>query len=144
MLSPFPISPLETCYPLPPPPASMRVLSHLLPPPHPDILLHWGVEPPQEQGPLLPLMPPYVAGAMDRPMCTLWLVVKSLETLGALVSSCCCSSYGAANSFNSFSPFSNSFIGDAMFECLCSVREKAALTWSRNQYSFCFVVVFYS
>jgi hypothetical protein len=33
---------------------------------------------------------------------------------GVLVGSYCCSSYGAANPFSSFSPFSNSSIGDPM------------------------------
>jgi hypothetical protein len=31
-----------------------------------------------------------------------------------------CSSYGAANSFSSFSPFSNSFIGDPMLSPMVS------------------------
>ena len=35
------------------------------------IPLHWGIEYPQDQGPLLPLMPTYVAGAMGPSMCTL-------------------------------------------------------------------------
>ena len=51
MLSPFqdPPSP-KTPYSTSPPPASMRVL------PCPCIL-HWGIEPSQDQGPFLPLMP---------------------------------------------------------------------------------------
>jgi hypothetical protein len=62
MLSSFPIPPsaLETSYPIPPPPASMRVYPHLpthpLLPPCPHIPLHWGIESSQDQGPLLPLM----------------------------------------------------------------------------------------
>ena len=53
MLSPFPVSPLPSPYPIP--------LSSL-PPPTPDshcssIALHWGIKPPQDQGPPLPLMP---------------------------------------------------------------------------------------
>ena len=56
MLSPFPVFPLQTSYPIPPPPASMRVLSPL--PPHcPSIPLCLGIEPPQDQGPPLPLIP---------------------------------------------------------------------------------------
>jgi len=61
MLSPFLVSPPETCYPILPPPASMRMLPH--PPtaclllPHPDIPLHWGIEPSQDQRLLLPLVP---------------------------------------------------------------------------------------
>jgi hypothetical protein len=37
-----------------------------------------------------------------------------LGALWVLVSSYCCSSYGAANSFNSLGPFSSSFIGDTL------------------------------
>jgi hypothetical protein len=44
-------------------------------------------------------------------MCTFWLVLLSLGALGVLVSSYCCSSYGAANPFYSFALFSSSFIG---------------------------------
>lgn len=51
MLSPFLTSPSETFYPILP--ASIRVLPHLvthsLPPPHPDILLLWGIEAEHEQ-----------------------------------------------------------------------------------------------
>ena len=57
MLPPFQIFPLETSYPILPPPASMRVLFHL--PTHscfPGIPLHWSIEPSQNQGPLSPLM----------------------------------------------------------------------------------------
>ena len=60
MLSPFPVSPPETGYPIPLPPASMRVLPHL--PTHSlllpclIILLHC-INPSQDQWPLLPLMP---------------------------------------------------------------------------------------
>ena len=49
MISPFLISIPETPYPIPPPPASMRVC--------PPIPLYWGIEPSWNQGPLLPLMP---------------------------------------------------------------------------------------
>jgi hypothetical protein len=55
----------------------------------------------------------YAAGAMSPTMCTLGLVVKFQGALGVLVSSYCCSSYGAANPFNFFSPFSNSSIGES-------------------------------
>ena len=46
--------------PYPTPLASMRVLphpTHTLPPHRPIIALHWGIEPSQDQGPLLLLMP---------------------------------------------------------------------------------------
>jgi hypothetical protein len=50
----------EPLYPSPPP-ASMRVFlhppTHPLLPTHPGIPLCWGIEPSQDQGPLLPLMP---------------------------------------------------------------------------------------
>jgi hypothetical protein len=58
--SPFLVSPPETLYPILPPPASVRVLTHplthSLPPPRPDIPLYWGMEPSQDQGPPLSLM----------------------------------------------------------------------------------------
>ena len=60
MFSPFQVSPSETPYPIPPPLASMRVLSHPIIHPLPSsclsIPLHWGIKHPQAQGPLLPLM----------------------------------------------------------------------------------------
>ena len=53
MIIPFPLSPPHTHHPIP--------LSSL-PPPTPDshcsgIRLQWGIKPPQDQGPPLPLMP---------------------------------------------------------------------------------------
>ena len=59
MLSPFQVSPQETPYLIPHPPASMRGLPYApspLPPFCPGIPLHWGIELSQAQGPLLPLM----------------------------------------------------------------------------------------
>jgi hypothetical protein len=58
MLTPFPSFPSETplSHPLSPcfyegsPPPQV-------PPPQPQILLHWGIKPSQDQGPLLLLMP---------------------------------------------------------------------------------------
>ena len=49
MLSPFPVSPPEIPYTIPP--ASIRVL------PHPCIPLHWGTKSSQDQEPLLPPLP---------------------------------------------------------------------------------------
>jgi hypothetical protein len=46
---------LETLYPIPPPPASMRVLSHALPSSCSGIPLPWGIKHPQAQRPLLQL-----------------------------------------------------------------------------------------
>jgi hypothetical protein len=45
-------------------------------------------------------------------MCFLWLVVYSQGALGLLVSSYCCSSYGASNPFSYLGTFSSSSIGD--------------------------------
>jgi hypothetical protein len=61
MLSPFPVSPLQTPYPIPPYPASVRVYPLL--PHHPSIPLHWGIKPSLNQGPTLPLMPDKVPSA---------------------------------------------------------------------------------
>jgi hypothetical protein len=52
--------------------------THLLPLPCSGIPLHWGIEPSQDQRPLLPLMTDkatYVARAIGPTMCTLWWVV---------------------------------------------------------------------
>jgi hypothetical protein len=54
----------------------------------------------------------YTARAMGPSMCTLWLVVLSLEALGVLVGWWCCLSYGVTNPFSSFRTFSSSSIGD--------------------------------
>ena len=52
------LSPLETPYPIPPPPVFMRVLTH--PPTHSSLptlaFPYWDIEPSQNQGLLLPLM----------------------------------------------------------------------------------------
>ena len=53
MLSPFLISPLKTPYPIPRFPC-LPTYPILFP--CPDIPLHWGIEPLQDQGSLLPLM----------------------------------------------------------------------------------------
>jgi len=55
--------------------------THPFPPPYLDIPLHWGVQPWQNQGLLLPLLPhksssaTYAAGAMGQSMYSLWMVV---------------------------------------------------------------------
>ena len=51
MLSPFLVSPLKTVYP-----THLCSPTHTLPPHCPGFALHWGIEPSQDQGPLLPLM----------------------------------------------------------------------------------------
>ena len=82
--------------------------------PGPCIPLHWGIEPSQDQGPLLPLM---TDKAILCYICS-WNHVYSLVgglvpgSYGDLVGWYCCSDYGFANTFNSFRPFSNSSIGD--------------------------------
>ena len=87
--------------------------------PGPGIPLHWSLH--QTKGlyshwwPTRISSATYVVGAMSPTMCSLWLVIQSLGALGVLVSSYCCSSYGADNPFSSLSPFSSSFIGDPMF-----------------------------
>jgi hypothetical protein len=113
MLSAFPVSPLET-------PSHLLSPIHPLTPSCPGIPLHWGIEPSQDQGPLLPLMPNkaifwYICGwSHGCSMCILWLVVSFLGALKDLVGWYCCSSYGVANPFGFFSPFSNSSMGDFM------------------------------
>lgn len=57
MLTPFPVFPPQNPYPLSPPPAFMRALPNLpILPQCPSIPLPWVIEPPQDQGPPLPLM----------------------------------------------------------------------------------------
>lgn len=53
----------------------------------------------------------HAAEALSPSLCTLWLVVWSLEALGVLVSSYYCSCYGAKTPFSSLAPFSSSSIG---------------------------------
>jgi hypothetical protein len=60
MLSFFLVSLSEIPYPMLPLPASMRMPhppTYPLLPPCPGIPVHWGIEPSQNQGPFLPLMP---------------------------------------------------------------------------------------
>jgi hypothetical protein len=82
MLPPFPVSSLETpiLYPLSLLNEGFPLLTHPLQPPCPLIPLHWGTEPSQNQGPLLPSIPnkasaTYATGAMGPSMCTPWFVV---------------------------------------------------------------------
>jgi hypothetical protein len=117
---PFPGLPFGNSYPIPPPPTSMTVLPH---PPihsssHPGIPTHWGIEHPQAQGPLLPLMSDK---AVLYHICSRShgsLHVYSL--VGGPVPGSSWESgqltllllHGAANPLSSFSPLSNSSIGD--------------------------------
>jgi len=89
-------------------------LTHPLPPPCPGILLHWCIEPSQDQGPLLPLMP---NKAILCYICS-WShgSVHVYSLVGGLVPgssggggggdlvSWYCSSYGVAKLFSSFIP----------------------------------------
>jgi hypothetical protein len=99
MFNPFLVSPLKNPLPLSPPTSTCSP-THPLPLPGAGIPQHWGIEPSQNEGPLLPLMTDkailcYIAvGAMSPTMCNFWLVVYSLGALGVLVSSYDCSSYG--------------------------------------------------
>lgn len=58
----------------------------------------------------MPSSASYATEAMSPSMCTLWSLVKSLGALWGLIDWHCYSSYGSANSFSFFSPFSNSSI----------------------------------
>jgi hypothetical protein len=53
-----------------------------------------------------------VASAMSGSMCILWLVVQSPGAPGCLACWHCCSLHGDVNTLSSFSPFSNSSMGD--------------------------------
>ena len=112
---PFPGFPSENHLTPPPSPCSP---THPLLLPGPGIPLHWGIEPSQDQGPLLPLMSNkpnlcYIGSWSHGSLHVyFWLVVYSLGALGVLVGSYCCPSYGAANPFSSFGSFSSSSIGD--------------------------------
>jgi hypothetical protein len=110
---PFPHFPSKTppiSYPSPCSP------THQLPLLCPGIPLYWGIEHSQDQGPLLSLMSykailywlePWVSP------CVLFGWWFSHWVLwGVLVSSYCCSSYGAANTFSSLGPFSSSSTRD--------------------------------
>jgi len=114
MLSPFPVSPPEPLSPTPPSPYFYEDA----PPPiyprplhGPGIPLYWGIEPSEDQGPLLPLMPNnavlcYICrwshGSLH--VYSGWWFSPWELWGGGLVG--CCSSYGVASPFNSFSPFS--------------------------------------
>jgi hypothetical protein len=123
MLSPFPVSPLKNPSPILSPPASMRVFTHLLThshlPPCPGIPPHWGMEPSQDQGSLFPLMS---ESAILRYICSwshgtlyVYYLVGGLVPGSAGESAWLILFYlWVANPFSSFSPFSNSSIGDPM------------------------------
>ena len=93
--------------------------THPLPLPGPTIPLHWGIH--QVFTGTWLLLPLMTHQAILCYICSqsheshhVFSVVAGLVpgSSGVLVSSYCCSSYGAANPFNSLGPFSSSFIGD--------------------------------
>jgi hypothetical protein len=68
---------------------------------------------------------------MSPSVCFLWLVVYSQGALGVLVSSYCCSSYGAANPFSSLGTFSRSFIRDP---ALCAMDTINRTNWQSTDW----------
>ena len=76
MFSPFQASSSEIPYLILPTPASMRVFPRLSSS-CPGIPLHWDIQPPHAQGPLLQVIysATNAARAMGSSMCTLWLLV---------------------------------------------------------------------
>jgi hypothetical protein len=79
MLSPLLVSLLQPSYPIPPYPASMRVLPYPpTPASPPSIPLYWAIKPSQDPGPLFLLMPEKVPSAP--------LVVPLTPPLGSLCS----------------------------------------------------------
>jgi len=109
MLSPFPVSTLQTPYPVPSSHASVRVLPY--PPnntPLPWYSLHWGITPSQDQGPLLPS-----SGTIGY---STWLYVVGLVSGSSGGSGWLILLFflWVANPFSSFSPFSYSSIGDPL------------------------------
>ena len=108
MLSPFLVSPLNTPYPISPPPAYQPTCSC-----SPDLPI---------QGLLFPLMTKkailcYIC-IMGPSMCTLWWWFSPWELWEVLVASHCCSSYGAVNPFSFLGPFSGSFLGDPVLSLM--------------------------
>jgi hypothetical protein len=111
MLSPFLISPLKIPLSHHPFPCS---LTHLLPHPCPGISLHWGIEPSQDQGPLLFLMShKSILWRWSLESLHVYSLIDSLiqGAQGVLASSYCCSFYGTTL-FISLGPFSSSSIGE--------------------------------
>jgi hypothetical protein len=125
MVSPSPVSPLKTPYPILPPHASMRVIdqpSNQLSPHHPGINLHWGMEPSQDQGPLLLLMTNkailwYICSWSHGTLHVCSLVGGLVP--GSLIEGACLADwYFFANSFRSIRLFSKSSIGNLMLSLM--------------------------
>ena len=130
MLSPSPVSPLETPYSKLPTSASMKVLPPPFPPSHPGIPQHWGIKPSQDQGPLFPLMSKkailcYMCG-WNHGSLHVYSVVGGLVPVSSegLVGWYYCSSYGVANFFSSISPFSKSYLGEPMLSPMVGIEHQ--------------------
>jgi hypothetical protein len=110
--------------------------THLLLSPHPGIPLCWGIKPSQNQGPLLPLMPNkailcYICNWSHGSLHVYSLfggLLPGSSGGGGLVGWYCCSSYGVANPFSSFSPSSNSSTGVPVLSPMVSC-EHLPLYW---------------
>ena len=111
----------------PPTLSSMRMLPH--PPTHPllhcpSILLRWGIKPPQDQGPLLPLMLNkaifcYICSWSNEYLHEYTLISGLVPgSFGGLVGWYCCSFYGVTTHFRSFSPSPISSIRAALAESI--------------------------
>ena len=120
----YPVSHFPSAHSLFHPPSSCFYesacpLTHPLSPPHhPGILLLWGIEPLQEEGPPIPLIPDkaalcYVCSWSHGTLHVYSLVgglISGSFGGGCLVGWYCCSSYTVADPFSSFSPSPNSSI----------------------------------
>ena len=126
LFSPFQVSPAEISYPISLPNVSMKVLPHPLLSSCPGIPLLCGIEHPQAQGLLYPLMSnkaTYDARAMGASMCTLWMVVLSPGAIGDLAKlTLLLPLLGAANTLSSFSSFTNSSIRDLMLSAMVGCK----------------------
>jgi hypothetical protein len=120
MLSPFPVSPQEIPYPIPSPcfyeGVSPSTHPLYLPPSNSPTVGHQAFTIPRASPPIdaqqgHPLL--HIQLESWVPPCVLFDWWFSLRALGVLVSSYCFS-YGVADPFSSFSPFSNSSTGDPM------------------------------
>jgi hypothetical protein len=137
IVSPFPISPPKTPYPISP--ASIRMFSYpsihlcltalafpytgaLSLPRTKSLSSHWS--------PTRLSSATYAARAMGPTICFLWLVILSLGALWVLVSLYFCSSYGAANSFSSLDNMPLSYttccFGTDLFSAISSAVSKAS------------------
>jgi hypothetical protein len=117
MLSPFLVSPPQTPYPISPPRfyegTPLPTTHYPLLPHLPSIPLHWSIEPPQDQGPPLPLMPDkailcyiciWIHGSLHVYFLVGGFVPGSSGVWGSLVGWYCCSSYRVAPSVLPLTP----------------------------------------